>query len=55
MTVLHMSRKEIDEESFEFLMNVIPISMDMFKYIMSGLTGNKNSDIGTGFSRSTVN
>lgn len=47
-----MSKSEVDDADFEYLMNVIPISMDMFKYIMSNLAGNSNPGIGTGYSKS---
>jgi len=54
MTVLHMSKNDIENADLEFLFNIIPMSMEMFKYIMSGLTGDKNPGIGTGYSKSGV-
>ena len=49
-----MSKEEVDNADSEYLLNVISISMEMFKYIMSGISGNSNPGIGTGYSKSGV-
>lgn len=54
MTVLHMSKDEIDNSSSEFLFNIMSTSMAMFSHFISGLTGNSNPGIGTGFSPSSL-
>lgn len=52
MTVLHMSKDEIDNSSSEFLFNTISTSMAMFSHFIAGLSGNSNPGTGTGFSPS---
>ncbi len=47
-----MSKEQVDTADFDYLMNILPVSMDMFKYIMSSLSGNSNPGVGTGFSTS---
>lgn len=47
-----MSKEDVDNADFDHLMNMIPMSMDMFKYVMSNFAGNSNPGIGTGFSPS---
>lgn len=47
-----MSKKEVDEADIDYLMNIISISMEMFKYVMAGLAGDSHPGVGTGFSPS---
>jgi len=54
MTVLHMSKDGIDNSDSEFLFNIMSTSMAMFTHFISGIVGNSNSGIGTGFSPSGV-
>ncbi len=52
MTVLHMSKDELDNSDSDFIFNVISTSMAMFSHFISGLGGNSNPSVGTGFSSS---
>lgn len=54
MTVLHMSKDEIDNSSSEFLFNIMSTSMAMFSHFIAGLGGNSNPGVGTGFSPNGV-
>lgn len=54
MIVLHMNKSEIDNADDEFLFNIIPMSMAMLTHFASGLAGNNNPGIGTGFSKSSA-
>ena len=49
-----MKKEEVDNSDWEHLTNVTSISMEMAKYFMAGLSGDKNPGIGTGFSPSGV-
>lgn len=50
--VFHMSKEQVDNSDTEHLTNIIPMGMDMFKYIMSSFSGNSNPGVGTGYSSS---
>ncbi len=54
MTILHMSKSEIDNADSEFLFNVMSMSMATLTHFVSGLAGNNNPGIGTGFSKSSA-
>lgn len=52
MAIFHMSRKQVEEEDMDFIMNIIAMSMEAGTYFMAGLSGNSNPGIGTGYSKS---